>query len=86
MDTNDLNIANQLFNEKFRSYRKSKFDVEDTENEKIREINRERLVNEEIRPFLQKYIPKLSKKKKELEEFLINENKSDNDIISIFNR
>lgn len=86
LNTNDLNIANQLFNEKFRSYRKAKFDVEETENEKIRDINRERLVNEEIRPFLQKYIPKLSKKKKELEEFLINENKSDNDIISIFNK
>ena len=79
---NDLNDANQHFNEQFRSYRLGNTStVHDT---KIEDSNREKLVNEEIKPFLKNYMPELSEIKRKLEEYLINENKSDNDIISLF--
>ncbi|QYS89687.1 NACHT domain-containing protein [Flavobacterium davisii] len=82
----DFKNANELFNEKFNIYGEE-INKENIKDEKLLEkkFNErlEKLAYNDIKPFLVEYKTKLEIIKNNLEEYLINENNSDNDIVSI---
>ncbi|SHF18418.1 NACHT domain-containing protein [Flavobacterium fontis] len=86
LKSNELNEAYHYFSECYSKYRGDKDINKMTEEEREKHMDerREKLAMQEIKPFMKKFIPKLEKIKTELNNFLISENKSDNEIISLF--
>jgi GTPase SAR1 family protein len=84
LKTNELSLFEDQLNTKFRSaiseHGKKGYGTE--YDEKI-EIEREKLAIADIKPFIKKYLPKLTKLKDDLNQYLLNQNKSDSDIISL---
>lgn len=82
----DFKNANEHFNEKFALYGKEIDDeniVDEKQRDKKFEERLEKLAYNDIKPFLLEYKPKLETIKNSLKEYLVNENNSDNDIVSI---
>jgi predicted NACHT family NTPase len=77
----DFKNANEIFNERFEFYGKEIKD--ETQRQDKFEERLEKLAYNDIKPFLLEYKPKLQVIKNRLQEYLINENKSDNDIVSV---
>jgi len=85
LKNNELNNAHEKFNEKFRFYlglRKTKNTTHEI-TDKITTLARQKLAEKDIKPFLKKYLADVEQKSIELSKYLIAENKSDQDIISM---
>jgi len=82
---NELMKQNHLFSEKFREYhpRKKGEKVGSKEWEAKSEKAREKLAINDVIPFLESYKHKIEEKTQELKAHLEEQNKSDNDIISM---
>ena len=85
LKSNETFDAYEIFNKQFQNYRQKELNgmVESKEWEKKIDTYREKLAFEYITPFLKSFIPKLEKKKQELNDYLINESKSDSEIVSL---
>lgn len=82
----DFKNANMHFNERFNFYGTEIKDqnIKDQKIlEKLHDERLEKLAINDIKPFLLEYKPKLEIIKNKLQEYLISENNSDNDIVSI---
>ena len=85
LKSNETFDANEKFNKQFQYYRQKEPNgkVDSKEWEKKIDTYREKLAFEYINPFLKSFIPKLEKKKQELNDYLINESNSDSEIVSL---
>lgn len=85
LKSNETEIANQHFSKQFHSYTSTITDekVGSKEREKEMNLHSKRLAFEEIQPFLKTFMPQLEIKKEALKEFLINENNTDSEIVSL---
>lgn len=85
LKSNDTSNAHAHFNKQFGTYRHNSREenISEKEREKNMIENRKKLAIEEIKPFLISFVPILKDKKEELTNFLINENNSDSEIVSI---
>ncbi|SEN23725.1 NACHT domain-containing protein [Chitinophaga rupis] len=84
LKSNETSNANKYFGKQFDIYRRSdKMEISSKANKKKADGYRQRLAIEEIQPFLKNFLPRLKQKKQELTEYLINESKSDSEIVSI---
>ncbi|WP_461487411.1 NACHT domain-containing protein [Pedobacter sp.] len=81
----ELMRQNNLYSEKFREYhpKKNEEKIGTKEWEEQNEKAREKLANKDIKPFLENYKEKIEEKIFELKSYLDQQNKSDNDIISL---
>lgn len=85
LKSNETFEANENFSKQFHNYSHSVRDLNPGSKdwEKKMDAYREKLAFEDINPFLKSFIPKLEKKKQELSDYLINENNSDSEIVSL---
>jgi len=77
--------AHEIFDRQFRSYmHPDETDkINSKEREKRIETSREKLARNDIKPFLEEFLPKLEIQKQQLIDYLTIENNSDNEIISL---
>jgi len=81
----DLVKQNHHFSQQFKKYnpRKKGEELPDKESEKKSDIARDKLAEQDILPFVKEYRKEVEKKIDQLENYLIDQNKSDSDIISL---
>ena len=81
----DLVKQNHHFSQQFKKYnpRKKGEELPDKESEKKLDIARDKLAEQDILPFVKEYRKEVEKKIDQLENYLIDQNKSDSDIISL---
>ncbi|MCW3124833.1 MAG: putative signal transduction protein with Nacht domain [Bacteroidetes bacterium] len=83
---NDLQKANSKFADVYHSHQlvfQQKNPGLELHRKEVTDYANEKVVEEAIRPFLKKYMSKIKAKRDELYNYLVNENKSDSDIIDI---
>ncbi len=82
--SNETIDANFDFEEQYRKYRgEREKEIKESNNDRIFEECRQQLGLNDIQPFLNRFMPILKEKRQFLIDYLINENKTDSEIISL---